>query len=272
MLSDYEKAKAKQWCVLCLIVQVVLWAVFIANLLFGYLPLLTRGHDPLLYWDLIPLLFMIVACYGITILGINLLIPKLNADKTVQSLKQSINSMKADEAVFTTLLKQQPFYETADCNSVIRFGNPESKLRITVLSNPYCNPCAKMHKRIEALLQQVNNEISIQYILSSFEESLNSTNRYLIAAFLNPSMGEEGLTILNNWFEKGKLLKDDFFKDMSLDMDNPAIETEFRKHEDWKAKTQLRATPTILVNGYQLPETYKIEDLRYFIEFDVDIK
>ena len=31
-----------------------------------------------------------------------------------------------------------------------------------------------------------------------------------------------------------------------------------------ESKTQLRATPTILVNGYQLPENYKIEDLKYF--------
>ena len=50
-------------------------------------------------------------------------------------------------------------------------------------------------------------------------------------------------------------------------MDNPDIETEFQKHEAWKGKTQLRATPTILVNGYQLLGNYKIEDLRYFTEF-----
>ena len=213
---------------------------------------------------------MIAACYGITILGINLLVPKLSADKTMQSLKQSINSIKADEAVFTTLLKQQPFYETSDCDSVIRFGNPNSKLRITVLSNPYCNPCARMHKRIEALLQQTNNEISIQYILSSFKEELNSTNKYLIASFLNPSMGGAGeASLLSSWFEKGVTLKDDFFKDMSLGMDNPAIEIEFQKHEAWKQKTQLRATPTILINGYQLPESYKIEDLRYFTDLDL---
>jgi len=35
---------------------------------------------------------------------------------------------------------------------------------------------------------------------------------------------------------------------------------------------QLRATPTILVNGYKLPENYKIEDLRYFTESDFDFK
>ena len=55
-------------------------------------------------------------------------------------------------------------------------------------------------------------------------------------------------------------------------MANPAIETEFQKHESWKAKTPLRATPTILVNRYKLPANYKIEDLRYFTEFNFDIK
>ena len=47
------------------------------------------------------------------------------------------------------------------------------------------------------------------------------------------------------------------------------IEAEFRKHEAWKQKTQIRATPTVLVNGYQLPESYKIEDLRYFTNLDL---
>jgi len=50
-------------------------------------------------------------------------------------------------------------------------------------------------------------------------------------------------------------------------MTNPAIETEFQKHEAWKEKTQLRATPTISVAGYQLPNHYKIEDLRYFTDY-----
>jgi len=49
-------------------------------------------------------------------------------------------------------------------------------------------------------------------------------------------------------------------------------EIEFQKHEAWRNKTQLRATPTMLVNGYQLPENYKVEDLRYFTEFNVEIK
>ena len=84
-------------------------------------------------------------------------VPKLNTEDATYSLRQSMNSIKADESVFTALLKQQPFYETSDCNSVIHFGNPDSKLKITVFSNPYCNPCAKMHKDIDELLPTITS-------------------------------------------------------------------------------------------------------------------
>ena len=56
---------------------------------------------------------------------------------------------------------------------------------------------------------------------------------------------------------------------MGLDIENQEVEAEFQKHEAWKQKTQISATPTVLVNGYKLPESYKIEDLRYFTDLDV---
>jgi len=92
---------------------------------------------------------------------------------------------------------------------------------------------------------------------------LDFANKYLIAIYLEKE-DKQMKQIYSNWFEKGKSLKEVFFKDLHLNMGNPDIETEFQKHENWKEKTQLRATPTILVNGYQLPENYKIEDLKYF--------
>jgi hypothetical protein len=73
--------------------------------------------------------------------------------------------------------------------------------------------------------------------------------------------------IFTDWFEKGKPLKEKFFDHLQLDITHPAIETEFQKHNTWKEKTQIRATPTIFVNGYKLPDNYKIEDLRNFTEF-----
>ena len=142
---------------------------------------------------------------------------------------------------------------------------------ITIFTNPFCNPCAKMHVRAENLLKETNENICIQYIFSSFNESLEYANRYFNAIYLETSE-EMAWQLYTTWFAGGKIQKEAFFNNLQLDMTIPAIEAEFQKHESWKEKTKLRATPTILVNGYKLPDNYKIEDLRYFTEFDFEVK
>ena len=252
----FQHSKAKQWCTLCLIVLGLLWTIFIVNLLFGYIRIPGFGFQELLT------LMMVGSGYIASILGIHILAPKASTDRTVQAFRQTINSIKADEDVFAALLKKQPFYDT-DCDSIIRFGNPNSPLQLTILTNPYCNPCSRMHKRIDGLLHKMGNNIGVQYFLSSFREELNITNNYLIAMCLKNE--KAAIKIFNDWFEKGKALRDEYFKDMNLDMDNPEIEMEFQKHESWRKRSQIRATPTVLVNGYQLPESYKIEDLEFVV-------
>ena len=278
----YQKMKARQWCPLCLIVQILLWTIFIINLLCGHISqFVIAGFDPQSYSPFSIFnyqLVITVCCYAIPLFTLTLLIPKLGEGNQVEHLKHEINCLKANEAIFRTLLTQQPFYEATRSDSQILFGNPEARLKISILTNPFCNPCAKMHARVEKLLQETKGDVCVQYILAAFNESLEYANRYLIACYLqkkHPPLLEgqgEALRLFTNWFAGGKTKGEDFFKDLQIDISDSAIEAEFQKHESWKAKTQIRATPTILVNGYQLPANYKIEDLRYFTEFDLHIK
>ena len=64
------------------------------------------------------------------------LAPKPNADIKNLSLRQSRIRLKADEDVFRALLKKQPFYED-DCDSIIRFENPDSKIRLIITIKIY---------------------------------------------------------------------------------------------------------------------------------------
>ena len=261
----YQKVKARQWCPLCLIVQVLLWSIFIANGLFGFIRLSE--------WDWVVLkdILFIGSVYAIGVFGFNLLIPKLGRGGEMEQIKQEINSIKANEEVFKTLLTQQPHYEVSRVDSQILFGNPEANLQITILTNPFCNPCAKMHMRVENLLKDTQGNVCIQYIFSAFDHSLEYANKYFNAVYLEKGEAT-AMQLLTDWFNQGKQLQEKFFENLQLNIDNPAIETEFQTHEAWKEKAQLRATPTVLVNGYKLPDNYKIEDLRYFTEFNVDIK
>ncbi|MDR2057869.1 MAG: thioredoxin domain-containing protein [Dysgonamonadaceae bacterium] len=260
----YQKFKAKQWCPLCLIVQILLWVIFALNGLFGYIQL------PAFDWVSLIDLLTVICIYGTGILSINILVPLLSKGRMVEHLKQEINSLKANEEVFKTLLQNRSYFETTRSDSQILFGDPDAGLRITILTNPYCNPCAYMHKRVEKFLKDTNNTVCVQYIFSSFDSSLDSINKYLIATYLEKERNA-ALQIFKDWFEKGKTLQEAFFKDFHLNIDSPAVETEFQNHESWKARTKLRATPTILVNGYQLPENYRIEDLRYFTNLIIDV-
>jgi len=261
----YQKVKALQWCPLCLIIQILLWSIFVINLTFGCIQMPAFDITFLKY------LILIGSSYFISIFSLNLLIPTLSRGNEIEKIKQEINSIKADEEVFKTLLAKQPSYEVSNADSQILFGNPDAHLQITIITNPFCNPCAKMHKRVENLLKETKENVCIQYIFSSFRNDLDYANKYLITAYFKKDKATFR-KIIADWFEIGKPLKEEFFKDLNLNINNPEVETEFQKHEAWKAKTQLRATPTILVHGHKLPDNYKIEDLRYFTEFNVNIK
>ena len=264
----YQKVKARQWCPLCLIVQALLWVIFIINLLFGYL----NVSDFLNNFQFSTFNFQLITvgcCYIIPVFTLNLLLPKLSEGNQVEQLRHEINSIKANDELFKTLLSQQPYYEVSLSDSQILFGNPDAQLVITIFTNPFCNPCAKMHARVENLLTETKGEVCIQYIFSAFNESLEYANRYFNALYFEKG-SNAAMQIYTDWFAGGKSQKEDFFNALHLDMTNPAIEVEFQKHESWKEQTKLRATPTILVNCYKLPANYKIEDLRFFTEFDFD--
>ena len=261
----YQKVKARQWCPLCLIVQVLLWSIFVLNCIFGFIRI------PELDSTCLQETVLVGSIYAVLVFGFNLLVPTLIRGEEMETVKQEINSIKANDEVFKTLLAQQSYYEVSKADSQILFGNPGSGLMITVFTNPFCNPCARMHKKVEKLLHDTKHKVCVQYVFSSFQPDLDFANKYLIAACLEKEQ-REFERIIGAWFEKGKPLKEAFFDGLQLNMENPAIEAEFQKHEAWKEKAQLRATPTVFVNGYKLPDNYKIEDLQYFTEFNVDVK
>ena len=257
----YQRQIAKQWCVLCLNIQAALWGIFISNYFFGYIFLPT---------------FTII---DIIIVGILYLLPILLVNKTVEIISnsnkldttiQELESFKNRSEVFTTILKQQSYYQANKETSSILFGNPNAKIGITILTNPHCEPCAKMHLRIEALLKDISDKVYVQYIFSSFTEELIISNKFLIAAYLETKDKGTFQQIYSNWFQKGKYDSKEYIQKFNFAIDSEAVEMELAKHTKWKDNNKLMATPTILINGYKLPEEYNIENIRYLTDIEIN--
>lgn len=255
----YQKFKAKQWCPLCLIVQCLLGITFFLNLGFGLIQFPEISISDTL---------LTILLYLIPILLINTLIPNLGQNKKMEQITQELNSIKTDENVFSAILKKQPFYEVDKSTSSILWGNTGADILVTILTNPHCNPCAKMHKRIEKMLDESSN-LCIQYIFSSFGEELNISNKFLSAIYFEKEI-KERRKIYRRWFEEKNLKNEEIFEIYNVNKESDIVRKEFQKHENWKKATGIRpATPTILVNGYKLPDNYKIEDLKYFTTLDL---
>jgi hypothetical protein len=97
---------------------------------------------------------------------------------------------------------------------------------------------------------------------------LESSSLFLIDIYHN--YPDQVLQIFNEWFNGKKNQKEKIFAKYNFNPDNN--NSEYIRHKEWREKYKLMTTPIILINGYRLPENYKIEDIRFLTEFNIDIK
>ena len=247
----YQRIILKQWCLLCLITQVIL--IFQA-----ILAIVTSVWNTSV--QLIECAWL-SSVYIFSILGTHYCSELLAKQERLKESTYSLNSIKADKDVFFHYLSKQHYVGVSDSDSHIVFGNKQSKLNITVFSNPHCNPCAEMHEQIEQLLK-VRKDYSVRFVFTSHYEYLLDSDKFLIAAFFEK--GESAIEIYNRWFKYGKDDRAIFFNDNNIsNMNDEHILNELIAHRQWKEKSGITGTPTILVNGYLLPKEYKVSDLVY---------
>lgn len=255
--SIWYQNRAKQWCGLCLLSQVILWLLFLCNIAIGAFEI------PLFSFQSV----LLVAClYAMPVLVINKLVPYLSKAVKTEQVTQEINAIKANEVIFKTLLTEKPGFETGRSDSIIVLGNPEAKNMITVVTNPHCSPCAIMHPKLEELLEKTANGFCIQYILTSFSEELEESSKLFIAMYQQLNMNEF-LDFLREWYKHGKNNRNEFYQKYPILVDDKKIAEELDKHKLWLEKTKIRHTPAILFNGYELSRQYQVSDLKYFTNF-----
>lgn len=260
----YQKFKAKEWCPLCLIVQILLWLLFITNLALGYLIIVPDQIDILR-------LFATGSLFAIPILLINLFIPYFIDRKRLDLLMQKYNKLRIDEDVFKSKLVSQTYYNVDKDVSNITWGNKNAKNLITIITNPHCEPCAFMHSRVKEFLNKVGDKICVQYIFSSFFEELESSSAFLIAIYLSEDIDAHSKErIFEEWFKEGKYNREDFFQKYNVDIQSNIVKAECEKQDAWLRDIEIEGTPTILFNGYKLPAGYSLENMRYFVDLDIE--
>jgi uncharacterized membrane protein len=237
----------KEWCKLCMLIHglvissslLVVWQMTFVNLSFS------AGQ-------IIAFMFPVLAWLGIR--------PVVNKLKKSSVYVREYLKFKSDPELFNTLLAQQPKISIPEELKIFSFGDLKSDKELVIVSNPFCSPCSRVHQVIdEWMSQELNFRLTIIFIHSPEDVDPNKQFVELISGIREESTL---LTVLHAWFEGNKDMKS-WAKRHSLQQNTLRYNQVQLTH--WLQLANITATPTFFVNGYKLPERYKLEDLRYLI-------
>ncbi|MGZ3998995.1 MAG: vitamin K epoxide reductase family protein [Mucilaginibacter sp.] len=258
--SIWHQARvAKQWCVLCCVVQALLWVEFMPLLSIN-LPL-TTGLDITLKSA-----SAILACLLSPVILWAVLKPIFLKTQQLQPLKDQLRKFKYNTELFNLMLNDQPRYAVPDESWSIVLGNVEANSIITMVTNPYCPPCAKTHKLLDDLLDQNENiQARIVFTANNSDDDIKTpVSRHMMALAELPDK-RIVKKAMHDWYEEKQKNYEAWAKIYPVQL-NEANFYKIDKQKAWCTTAEIKGTPTLLLNGHILPQAYQLPDLKYMLE------
>jgi uncharacterized membrane protein/thiol-disulfide isomerase/thioredoxin len=257
----YQGWVAKQWCVLCLSVQVVLVLQFAVTFIGGWHNIAVFHNGNISY-----ILLQTLATFAIPFIVVTLLIPALRKAKDSGALAMELQRLKHSPEIFKAILEKQKFITHSPSGLGIIMGNPNAKIKIVKVCNPYCGPCASAHTPIEELLHN-NPELQVQIIFTATNEASDYRGKPVkhLLAIDQTQQGKLTEQALGDWYLAENKDYDVFAQKYPLNGELKNQDKKIDAMREWCKKTEILFTPTFFINGYQLPSNYKVSDLKYFL-------
>jgi uncharacterized membrane protein/glutaredoxin len=252
----YQWRVAKQWCRLCCTVQALLWVEF-----FALLPTLQQGIQTpnLTEWTRLAMSMALPIFLWIVSKPYLLQLTKLSP------LTSQLRKFKYNKELFEKMLNDEVRYTLPTERHSLIIGNYEAESIITMVSNPYCQPCAKAHKALNEWMSS-REDIKLQVVFST--QNNEKDKKTEIAAHLMALQdNRDNVSLknaLNDWYEQ----KQKNFKIWAKEypVEKRADTSEFLEaQKEWCKMVEIKSTPTLFLNGRRLPNTYQPEDLKYFL-------
>jgi len=250
--------KIRNWCILCCSVQVLLWTQAIVFFISHH------GLPQLLINYSLTSLSTFILCFLAPVAVWTFIKPVLSRSEEVTPLKDQLKKFKYNTKLFHGLISSQKKMEIHEELKPIVLGNPEAKNVITMVSNPFCGPCAKAHQTLETWLKQ-RSDIRVNIIFAtSTEESDQRTTVARHAIALGLYRKEITVKALNDWYQSEEK---DYIKwsgRYPIEFDSN-IEIILDRQRRWCYEAEITYTPTILLNGFKITEPYQLDDIKYFV-------
>ncbi|MCC7402318.1 MAG: thioredoxin domain-containing protein [Chitinophagaceae bacterium] len=254
----YQWRVVKKWCPLCLATVAVLWIQF-GLLLPGFYRFPFQAISPN------ETLFTLFTLCTLSAAWLLLIKPALQKNKGLADKNFSLLRFKNNPEVFNSLLKQQRKVDTTPFENDLQLGNPDADLQIIVACNPYCGPCAKTHEILHEFAEKNDIGVTVRFAIKTGnkEDRKLQAVRYLLQLTdKRPAVYKR--KVLHDWYADMDFEKfsKKYFLENLLDVDSL-----LKQEENWSNESGIKFTPTIFINGHELPKQYRADDLKTMFRY-----
>lgn len=251
----YQWLKIRKWCLLCISVQLVLICEFI--ILYNTISI---------YSLTIPMLisaFVVFNSFFLTVLLIKLFYIALK-EKEYNQFR--LMKLKRDPAIFHSQIRQGERINIPENNSSLIFGDKKSNVAITVFMSYYCSACAKKFKTIKKLIDD-GIRAKVQLVFPASKDELSLKLIQLICATQKSGNTDEIPKLLDEWYNKDAKSKPELINEFNQLETSGYANAMMEFQSILFHSNKITKVPSVFVNGYPLPDTYELEDIKYFTDF-----
>ncbi len=251
----YQAIVIKKWCRFCLLIQGVLVLEVLAVLGSGFWSVGLNAPSVFLFLSLFT---------GVILAGI-LIKPMLGQKDEIYKAKRDLAKLKSNKQLFQAALSRSRKMLDVPQGIGIMRKSEFSKYQIIKVSNPFCGPCSKMHPVLEELFDKGNIDLQILFSTSRGNKRNEKTVRHLMAL---AEKGDDGLIrrALDDWHDQEDRDYEGFAAKYKMNGELDLQTEKIENMEEWCLKENITYTPTLFINGYELPKEYGAEDLKYLLD------
>ncbi|MGO1595003.1 MAG: vitamin K epoxide reductase family protein [Sphingobacterium sp.] len=251
----YQWRVVKQWCPLCLTVQAILLLNAIASVIF-------ITGDTVFVWDWYPISITVLLGVFSLILG-DFVVPLLKQAKDSRDYEHKWKKLRYNAGIFQALLqKSDPVTVPVDGLGIV-VGNPDANHEIIKVCNPYCGPCSKAHPILEELIRE-NDDVKLRIIFTASGDDTDKKTlpvAHLLA--VEEKYGNEKVhQALDDWYLAENKDYQVFSSKHPMNGELKLQYNKIKAMREWCDAMKIRATPTIYIDRRELPDTYRVEELK----------
>lgn len=253
--SLFYQYKLKGWYMLCCTTVLLLWMEAITLSQIARLDYSLADGRILLFFGLsfmLPILVWII------------IKPLILASLELKKVKRELSTFKYNDSIFKLALNGERKYKLVDEQQAIVLGTGDSANVITIVSNPFCKPCAAAHSLLDHWLKAgINFKLQLIFAVPGNDSTGNEISSQLYTIY---RAGDEAVTrtAVNDWFKWGTQDTSEWKKRYAKPI-NPDAEDYIARQRQWINHVKIQFTPTLFINGTRLPELYQLEDVQYML-------